>query len=48
LAIRAQPATDGRKAYQKAVEGTFGGDADNAQLVKLCGDGPGQGKTPRP
>ncbi len=30
--------TDGRKAYLEAVEGTFGGDIDYVQLIKLYGN----------
>ena len=37
LANRVQLTTDGHKAYLEAVEGTFGGDVDYAQLVKLYG-----------
>lgn len=37
LANRVQLTTDGHKAYLEAVEGTFGGDVDFAQLVKLYG-----------
>jgi len=38
LANRVQLTTDGHKAYLVAVEGGFGADVDNAQLVKLYGD----------
>ncbi|MGV1684276.1 IS1 family transposase [Sphingopyxis sp. NJF-3] len=37
LANRVQLTTDGHRAYLEAVEGTFGGDVDYAQLVKLYG-----------
>ncbi len=37
LANRVQITTDGHKAYVEAIEGTFGGDVDYAQLVKLYG-----------
>ncbi len=37
LANRVQLTTDGHKAYLEAVEGTFGGDVDFAQLVKMYG-----------
>jgi IS1 family transposase len=37
LANRVQLTTDGHKAYLEAVEGAFGGDVDDAQLVKLYG-----------
>jgi len=37
LANRVQLTTDGHKAYLEAVEGTFGGDVDYAQLIKLYG-----------
>lgn len=37
LANRVQLTTDGHRAYLEAVEGTFGGDVDFAQLVKLYG-----------
>ena len=35
LANRVQLTSDGHRAYLEAVEGAFGGDIDNAQLVKL-------------
>ena len=37
LADRVQLTSDGHKAYLEAVEGAFGGDVDNAILVKLYG-----------
>ncbi len=37
LSNRVQLTTDGHKAYLEAVEGTFGGDVDFAQLVKMYG-----------
>jgi hypothetical protein len=37
LANRVQLNTDGHKAYLEAVEGTFGGDIDYAQLMKIYG-----------
>ena len=37
LADRVQLTTDGHKAYLAAVEGAFGGEVDDAQLVKLYG-----------
>jgi IS1 family transposase len=37
LSTRVQLTTDGHKAYLEAVEGTFGGDVDFAQLVKMYG-----------
>jgi IS1 family transposase len=37
LTNRVQLTTDGHRAYLEAVEGTFGGDVDYAQLVKLYG-----------
>lgn len=37
LANRVQLTTDGHRTYLEAVEGTFGGDVDYAQLVKLYG-----------
>jgi len=40
LANRVQLTTDGHKAYLEAVEGTFGGDVDYAQLIKLYGNQP--------
>jgi IS1 family transposase len=40
LANRVQLTTDGHKAYLEAVEGTFGGEVDYAQLVKLYGSAP--------
>ncbi len=40
LANRVQLTSDGHKAYLEAVEGAFGGDVDNAQLVKLYGPSP--------
>ncbi len=43
LANRTQITTDGLKAYLQAVEETFGGDVDFAQLVKIYGD-PKDGK----
>ncbi len=38
LENRVQLTTDAHKAYIEAVEGTFGGDVDFAQLVKLYGE----------
>ena len=35
--IRVQLTSDGHKAYLEAVEGAFGGDVDDAMLVKLYG-----------
>jgi IS1 family transposase len=43
LANRVQLTTDGHRAYLEAVEGTFGGDVDFAQLIKLYGEAPNQG-----
>lgn len=43
LANRVQLTTDGHKAYLVAVEESFGGDVDYAQLVKLYGAPKGQG-----
>lgn len=40
LASRVQLTTDGLRHYLDAVEDTFGGDVDFAQLVKLYGDVP--------
>lgn len=40
LANRVQLTTDGHRAYLEAVEGSFGGDVDYAQLVKLYGAAP--------
>lgn len=40
LANRVRLTTDGRKAYLGAVEGAFGADVDNAQLVRLYGTVP--------
>ena len=40
LANRVQLTSDGHKAYLEAVEGTFGGDVDYAQLVKIYGASP--------
>ena len=37
LADPVQLTTDGNKAYLEAVEGAFGGDVDDAQLIKLYG-----------
>jgi IS1 family transposase len=37
LANRVHLTTDGHRAYVEAVEGTFGGDVDYAQLVKMYG-----------
>ncbi|MEX0827480.1 MAG: IS1 family transposase, partial [Haliea sp.] len=37
LAGRVQLTSDGHGAYLEAVEGTFGGDVDYAQLVKMYG-----------
>jgi len=45
LANRVQLTTDGHKAYLDAVEDTFGGDIDYAQLVKLYGaERPGEAR----
>lgn len=44
LATRVQLTTDGLRAYLDAVDGVFGIDVDYAQLVKLYGDTPGQGR----
>ena len=41
LADRVQLTTDGHSAYLEAVEGSFGGDVDFAQLIKLYGPPPG-------
>ena len=38
---RVQLTTDGYKVYLKAVEESFGGDVDYAQLVKMFGNAPG-------
>lgn len=40
LANRVQLSTDGHGAYVQAVEGTFGGDVDYAQIVKVYGSLP--------
>ncbi len=40
LAARVQLTSDGHKPYLEAVEGTFGGDVDYAQLIKLYGEAP--------
>ncbi len=40
LANRVQLTTDGHKAYLEAVEGAFGGDVGDAQLIKIYGDAP--------
>ena len=40
LANRVQLTTDGHRAYLEAVEESFGGDVDYAQLVKIYGDAP--------
>jgi IS1 family transposase len=40
LANRVQLTTDGHKAYLEAVEDSFGGDIDYAQLIKLYGNAP--------
>lgn len=37
MANRIQLTSDGHKVYLEAVEGTFGGDVDYAQIVKLYG-----------
>ena len=44
LANRVQLTSDGHKPYLKAVEEAFGADIDYAMLVKIYGDGPGQGR----
>jgi IS1 family transposase len=41
---RVQLTTDGHKPYLTAVEGAFGIDIDYAMLIKLYGDGSGQGR----
>jgi IS1 family transposase len=40
LANRVQLTSDGHKAYLQAVEGSFGGDVDYAQLIKIYGASP--------
>jgi len=40
LANRVQLTSDGHRAYLEAVESTFGGDIDYAQLIKMYGDVP--------
>lgn len=40
LKNRVQPTTDGHRAYLTAVEDSFGGDVDYAQLVKIYGPSP--------
>src|SRR3954468_10381508 len=40
LANRVQLTSDGHKAYLQAVEGSFGGDVDYAQLIKIYGQSP--------
>ena len=40
LANRVQLTSDGHKAYLEAVEGSFGGDVDYAQLIKIYGQSP--------
>jgi IS1 family transposase len=40
LANQVQLTTDAFRAYLNAVEGPFGGDVDDAKLVKLYGDAP--------
>jgi IS1 family transposase len=40
LANRVQLTSDGHRAYLEAVEGTFGGDVDYAQLIKIYGEAP--------
>lgn len=47
LANRVQLTSDGHKAYLEAVEGSFGGDVDYAQLVKLYGATEGKGSDKR-
>lgn len=44
LANRVQLTSDGHNAYMVAVEDTFGGDIDYAQLVKLFGPAPDSAK----
>ena len=44
LANRAQPITDGQKAYLEAVEGVSVGDVDYAQLAKRYGEASGAEK----
>lgn len=41
---KVQLTTDGHKAYLNAVEDSFGGDVDYAQLVKMYGNTPDGGK----
>ena len=43
LAQRVQLTTDGHRAYLEAVEGTFGGNVDYAQLIKIYGETPNAG-----
>jgi IS1 family transposase len=43
LANRVQLTSDGLRAYESAVERTFGADVDYAMLVKLYGPTPGKG-----
>jgi IS1 family transposase len=47
LANRVQLTTDGHKAYLEAVEGSFGGDVDYAQLIKIYGSAGGEGSEKR-
>jgi len=47
LANRVQLTTDGHRAYLAAVEDAFGADVDYAMLVKLYGEGGGEGSEVR-
>lgn len=47
LANRVQLTTDGHRAYLNAVESTFDGEIDYAQLVKLYGQPEGKGNEKR-
>lgn len=44
LSNRVQLTTDGHRPYLDAVEGAFGGDVDYAQLIKIYGTMPGEGR----
>lgn len=44
ISNRVQQTTDGHKAYLEAVEDAFGGDVDDAQLIKIYGDLPESAK----
>lgn len=48
LAHRVQLTTDGHKPYLAAVENAFGGEVDYAQLVKIFGEGPIDGRYSQP